>query len=596
MKHLSLSAMTCLLLLTHASAQTSFERLSTFFFQNQQTATAQRSDGTWLCGHTCARATYVGEAGNYLYVNHLSADGQTELNRWPIVSPIGYELIGITQVIPMQDGGFVVVAAMRICDVFDYDGITMSFDANGMLEWYFVRGDTDQSNKPIKWTLMADGSWMGLSRNSIYGWKLDMETGAVLLEFTLPNWGGYRDEEDRVFDAETEDIFRLFGQKVQRLTRNGASYSVVEEINSGGIYEATGLLDGQGNYYLLKEYQDLLYHFQTSPLAAPVEITLDDAENLDWTHLSVSTEGLVLAGNDAQDSIQIWLLAPQDSLLTHQKTIGIEHGEVLDMGAVGQQLYVTGTQLYGPIGGDFYFPPFRNRHSWMHVSALDAPSTPPRSDVALEAVVQGDSLYYTNQQWVMRGGDFSMTVKNTGTDTLRSVWIHFTFPLLPYSFICPTNFWNAQQHFDSLSVPPGGTTTVHFGDIYVGNRPATKAQLCFWATAPNDRVDTDQVDNLRCENVFYTYNTVWIVPTDAEPALRTLHVQPNPVVDQVQVTLPDELAQGSTWFLRDTWGRVIRTGSTTSEPTLTLDATTWPSGVYVLHVTGCTPVRLVKVE
>jgi hypothetical protein len=576
MKHLLAFAWTFCSLATCLSAQSSFERLSTFQFQNKQTTTTRTPDGNWLCGHTSAYAAQAWDSGDSAYVTLTSPTGH-ELRKW-LLSPFpeGYTFVGIHQVLPWGDGGFLVTFSDSYCDA-GVRSKTQAFDSTASLQWSL--GEQFGDFIPIHWLKTTDGNLLGLGSGQI--WKIDATNGSVLWKATAPHSypGGY------ALDATDESLYAIVNGQLQHLTRAGNAYSpnwsatLPQPLGSHQtLLEPSGMLN-------ILQVNNRLLRINTQSLPTP-QIINSDSVPVSFERLALSsTEGLLLFGKNAQEDFEVWSYNVDNQQLTPRWVGNGTRIELLDFQAYGDTLLLSGYQMYGPtttLGDD---ETFWNRHSWMHVQVLDEPN-PSRSNVALLATSQTQPFSYAPPNYYnLNGAQFEFLVKNTGDDTLHSVWANLSRRRFEFEFPC-ANFFTFQQQFAGLNLPPDSTVVLLLDDF--NTYSPRDSVYCFWLSAPNESPDADQIDNVTCIPIDYVVSAY-------EATLPTLRYAPNPVTDHVLIEWVDGLSGTTSWTLQNTAGQQIMAGNAAAASTsLTLDFSVLPRGMYFFQMRGYAPFRFVR--
>ena len=170
----------------------------------------------------------------------------------------------------------------------------------------------------------------------------------------------------------------------------------------------------------------------------------------------------------------------------------------------------------------------------------------------------------------------TVTVKNFGKDTLRSVYLN--------TFMGLDNPCNDQHWFvkDSCKVAPGDSLVIHPGWLVAKMQHtgtgAYSMPVCFWTSVPNSVVDKKHSNDELC-------TTIGIPLGIAENSLQHLvHVYPNPASVSFTLDLPEQGNESYRIALYTPAGQLIQHREVRNVPTLQWDISTLAPGMYFLYI------------
>ncbi|MBS1645728.1 MAG: T9SS type A sorting domain-containing protein [Bacteroidetes bacterium] len=186
------------------------------------------------------------------------------------------------------------------------------------------------------------------------------------------------------------------------------------------------------------------------------------------------------------------------------------------------------------------------------------------------------------------------TVKNYGTDTLRSVYINHK-PNIPPGFTCGTSFYG--KRFDSLRIAPNDTLTLTTDLINafvqnVSNPDTTTVltmTLCAWTSVPNDKSDNNHADDYFCGSVSFNHAIIVTGIPHFMAGNNAISVYPNPTTSSINIQGSASLG---TVEVYNTLGQLI-SQQNTKENTLQIDLSKQSEGIYMVRV-GSQYIKVLK--
>lgn len=175
-------------------------------------------------------------------------------------------------------------------------------------------------------------------------------------------------------------------------------------------------------------------------------------------------------------------------------------------------------------------------------------------------------------------GNFSgveVEVRNQGNVPIDRIELNTVF--VPCWFICYTQ-QNFSRTFDGLSLMPGESTTLNFGDIQTFPLPLQNTlELCIWASGPDGWLDDDFSDNNACLSL--------VVSEKEEPVLGGIHLFPNPASDFLEIRFDTLLAAVVELKVLNALGQCLyREALSPGQSAVRLPVEQLPAGLYYLAV------------
>jgi len=97
--------------------------------------------------------------------------------------------------------------------------------------------------------------------------------------------------------------------------------------------------------------------------------------------------------------------------------------------------------------------------------------------------------------------DIFVTITNYGDELLETVQVSARYDYCPDCDLLgnctPTQIFT--NTYDLLSLSPGESKEVYFGDIFVKNQSTMDHELCLWTSTPNNQIDKNSENDLACE-------------------------------------------------------------------------------------------------
>ncbi|MCB0585632.1 MAG: T9SS type A sorting domain-containing protein [Phaeodactylibacter sp.] len=338
---------------------------------------------------------------------------------------------------------------------------------------------------------------------------------------------------------------------------------------------------------------------QLAVLAGEKILLLDDSLNIlheqslssygDFRKVSCSTNRCYVGGQSPEGR---YIALALDAELNHVRTIGMGPNYNYPSGlvAVENGFVALGTALRQETEATPFSAPnvlATSEGSDIFLRSWDAEGTPAASqrNIAVEAITvdQYEVLSfpepcYNSPDGHMQGqfSGVNVEVRNEGPATIGSITLNTVF--LTCWSICYTQ-QNISRTFEGLSLAPGESTTLSFGDIQTWPLPLDEMlPLCIWASGPDGQLDDDFSDNTSCFNV---------VVSDVEPAnsLENIVVFPNPASGWLAVQYPNPLAEIAELKILTPLGQCLyREAVSAGLATTQLNVGQLPAGLYYLNI------------
>jgi hypothetical protein len=471
--------------------------------------------------------------------------------------------------LPTPDGGFVLMVEKPLCDAGNK--ATMSaYHADGTLKW------TKQNIDPN--SLIQNSQDQGIWHLDNDLIKYDLATGNILSTHALnTGTGGSSSISDFVFHPSEQSFIALGGSLQRWDLQPDGSFLRVQTTALPTLWFPSKLVRNgpvDGWFYTFQKWKNQLYLVKelglSLTLVGEYPFKIVDA-------VSMPSGLLVLAFDDVQTFL---VRMDFDGIVTDTVTFFPKHLN-------GQSLAFQFPNKVA-VGGENqlkFTDPFSARQVWANLSVLDNAPPAKQMEVALTHVYANaplvvDSTFFTSQGsyfYKYSGGDYQAKVTNNGSDYLREISLFISHKSVPTD-VCgfrPVN----RETFSGLNVAPGESITLDFGDIQAFSQPEIPAELCFYATTPNQLPDLEQENNVFC--------TGFNVVSTGEPNTSPLTLWPNPARTWFRVDTPPGNVDNNAWQLVNQLGQIVQSGKI--EPGISrlhIDITSLPRGVYVFQING----------
>lgn len=224
----------------------------------------------------------------------------------------------------------------------------------------------------------------------------------------------------------------------------------------------------------------------------------------------------------------------------------------------GSQLLLSGDQKSGVPAYQiqnslFYKNKVSNYHQFICVfDPVSGNMSLPYSDAMLTDIQFGKNTWWhyidTTSTILYKARDITVTLQNNGIDTLKSVTV-CAANFKPHDVACyrDSSFY---RRFDGLRILPGAKQTISIDEMILSAtyNYEDNDSIYFWVTLPNEHFDSNWSDN--------TFAAQIQEPPVIQPG--TFRVFPNPVQDQLMISLDETIFTYARFQLVSVTGRVIR--------------------------------------
>jgi hypothetical protein len=286
-------------------------------------------------------------------------------------------------------------------------------------------------------------------------------------------------------------------------------------------------------------------------------------------------------------NIDVFQLQFFDTLGQLKKIFPIKHPELQPYTIAGTDTHfaITGTYTPGESGNSTG----PAAESWFRIYDVDSLSDHQMiysvaiTDIQQRTPIEHDSTFVDYPNFVgyldnIYGGDFAMQVKNTGNQPIQSFRLNAKFQNDWYYWWCGLDMVKNKQYY--ISLEPGESAWVDFGNIEAINQSSIPDQFRFWTSAPDDRPDDLPEDDTRYIN--------WFVPLD-DPTNNSISLYPNPATDEISITGISTIRgitessiigiDGKNWLLENI---VVQ------DKNYTINTSHLPAGMYILKIAELT--------
>ena len=491
------------------------------------TTLAPLPNGHWLVGGAVGGTLWDFSRG---YLAETSLDGAYFSEKGVSV----FDRTIINAVIPLPDGRQVVAGKSDVCDfhrggfirlqnVFDTPVWTLATDGQSNID--FVPEISALA-------LNANQELIAVGEDKI--WLLDLETGLVLQEKELPGVTIY----DLAYSSDSLGYLLAAGSSIYSMD-DDLNLTLRNSISIQGKYYTRVVTAPDNGFYALQNDSYILYR-KWNGTGYSLSV-LPPAPGFRVHDISSTGEGAILCGLDGNigrvvritDTITSAFYLPSPDLIP----------QCVRMDPASGRIVVAGIELHGPsprTWHDITALSSGSQHCWVQSFEPDG-STPHNGvDAALtEMIVHKlpQAEPYNGIPWhplkwrITNGGDFSVRLKNTGTDTLHSVHIMTgKYSVFDPGYCPPGNYVNLP--LTQLDLAPGEDTLLFFSHLGHGyTEQVLPWKLCFWVTSPNGQTDANHDNDFVCGE----FN---LISAAHEPETAGLTLYPNPAQEGVYLDIP----------------------------------------------------------
>jgi len=538
-------------------------------FNNETSAVAVGPDGSvYMAGEQ----SNLGNGYATATVHKMDITGQ---KLW--MQSISYlNLCWINKILPMSDGGAVVVGQTLFCDYGSW-GIVGRLDTDGAWMWKHVYALSYSSGTQLEpfndVQLTSDGRLQALGFSYVFGFNATTGFLMTIKPLPVPGFFAFR----KFYVDETNERYFLNN------TLGAYAWNPATD-------ELTTIDTTLGN----KDYKQWLVLDESRLLTYKPngEVMIVDRQTLAPTFWTVPGGWLDAAWH------------PEQSLLAVLRSSGISW---YDEG--GQEVYPTLTPGWNGIlakaiawqndtlvvaGSEKHTLtwPQTNHSLWGRAYVPEGLVETNENDAMLVELVIDVAPTVIGYSWgipTLSGGAFSVRVKNNGGTPLQSVILSSMYGYATHSpGECRVPSIK-RLDLENIHLLPGQDTLVFFGSLdttIIEEISGGQWQFCAWTSMPNNRVDADHANNQTC---------VWLPLTVAaeEPQSSAFSIFPNPATDDCTITWGENL-RPETVRIFDLVGRLLR--SEAVDPSAgqhALQLSGLVSGVYVVELGGVM-VRVIR--
>lgn len=551
-------------------------------------AADQFPNGDWIVC-TVEQSDYGSDAGDiYFWIFDSLA---REKYHFKFQDPPSAEIFNIRSIQVLPDHGWIVDIAGWLCDFHHVFGsVLVSFDSLGNKKWELT---FEFENELAKYDLAPDGNILcvhyegGSEFTKIV--KIDEENGEVLRSIVLDK----ENISSALFVPGTEDIITASIDSMRYfmlVEENQIEKYILSKAVKGvpltelQVYSDTifyGFNMGDILFVRFNPQLDIEYRFTYLSLPANQFQTLDS--------------GVVTLYHHDDNRYGILFHDESDFDFIHFVETTLASVEVLKIqGGINNKLAVFGSVHSGNWdNGDSDYPwPGRNQ-AWFRVIDVSSEIDDPlKGSIRINEIIQSgpfqrDSSWNDYFNWFTQdysGGDFKIQIINDGLVNVNSFWVNTHIGEVLRPWICPPYLMKT-VFVDSISVAPGDSIWIDFGDIVAYDQWEFPSQFCFWTSGPNGRPDF-----LPYNNYFCTNNTVSI----KQPEKSELQIFPNPANDVANVLLPENANIDLHWEVLNLSGQILASGTPgLHQSHLTIHVAELNPGMYILKLNNTSTKLLI---
>jgi hypothetical protein len=475
---------------------------------------------------------------------------------------------GIRAATGTADGGYAIAITQDACDVVADIGTMQVFGQDGQLRW-------SKSSAGSPWTVpdrllsTPDGHILAVYSKKFI--KYELQTGAVLFEAALQiDPSPHVTIRDLVYYPGTEDLVGVGYPNFQYWQKTGLPDAPVYQLSGVSIQPYTSVsrlaAGAAGQYFTLDGNSGKVFEF-TVP-----DLTYTEILDLPFKiyDIAATSQGLILCSQ--MDGMPQLLTSEFSGQITDTILVSDQWQIAYRIALQDSVLALLGYSGSGPAVSDQPWYPYNSTQLWLQTRPL-----PPLDqfeilpDAALTAMSQDaplEVLSVNNGWYVFKGGQFKVQVQNTGSQTLQSVDVQIGFEWI-------NNYYRPveRRHFSGLSLAPGESTWLDFGDFKIVQQSTAPTQFCFWTARPNEKPDADHSNDDYCHAVLVAVQ---------EPSASQLRISPNPSAEGFWVNAPNE---NTTCNLFDSTGRLIQTSKIpTGQDRYFVPTANLPNGMYIFQL------------
>lgn len=171
-------------------------------------------------------------------------------------------------------------------------------------------------------------------------------------------------------------------------------------------------------------------------------------------------------------------------------------------------------------------------------------------------------------------GNTSLTIQNTGKDTIQSINVGFNHA--QYAYICDSEIAN-KWRVDNLNLAPNKKTIISLGTLFLNNQRAQdfSSSLLFNVALVNDKPNSEP--NKGFFQVNYT-----ITATNDKNLVNNVQIYPNPATQVIHINSPEEYIQQVDIF--DLMGKNILSQNIDNQQFTTISIENLPHGFYKILI------------
>lgn len=493
-------------------------------FNANVTTLSPLPNGHWLVGGAVGGANWLFSNG---YLAETNLEGTYFLSKEADI----VDRTIVQAALPLPDGRQVVSGLSEACDV-GLGGFIRLYNAAGTPVW--TRATNLQAPNEFfpgisALLLTAQQELIAVGGNTIL--RLDLETGLTIQEKLMVGVSFYD------ITSSNGAYLVATGNKIFSMDDSLNLTQIAAPLSAGTHYQR--IVAGPNNgFFALQNDNKVQYRrwngtdFEWRVLTTGLQV--NDIVATDHGAMLCGMAGGLGQVMFITDSTQVettGFALPAPDLIPQRVRIAPGTGEIV----------VAGLELHGPFPRIWESPTDNSsgsQHFWIQSFQPDGSTQNSGVDAALVEMITNKlpkAEPYTGAPWTLYNwriysdGNFSVRLKNTGSEPLHSVHILAGRYSVDDPGFCPAlNYIN--KRFSQLDLAPGADTTLLIGDLGYGYAEKVNPwQLCFWVTAPNDKVDANHDNDFVCGE----FN---LISAAHEPEITDLTLYPNPAQDAIYIS------------------------------------------------------------
>jgi len=476
-------------------------------------------NGHWLVGGTVGGTNWLFSNG---YLAETSLDGA-------YFSAKEIDLIDrtiISAVIPLPDGRQVVAGMADACDV-GAGGFIRLQNAVGTTVW--ARATTWQPNFDYvpaisALALTAQQELIAVGEDKI--WLLELETGLVLQEKELPGANIY----DLAYTSDSLGFLLAAGNSIYSMDM-GLNLTLLNTIPEPNKHYTRVAPAPDNGFFALRNDNKILYRRW---FGIGFNLLTIEKNGFQVNDIVATGKGAILCGLDGNLGGVIFIT---DTALVETSEFPLPAPDLIPQRiridpATGK-IIIAGVELHGPSPRNWDNTSglsSGNQHFWIQSFETDGSSQHNGVDAALTEIIAHklpkaepfNDAPWTLLKWrIYSDSNFSVRLKNTGTETLQSVHVIAGRYSTDDPGFCPAqNYIN--KRFTQLDLAPGKDTLLLVGNLGYGyTQQVLPWKLCFWVTSPNGTTDANHDNDFVCGE----FN---LISAAHEPETAEVNLYPNP--------------------------------------------------------------------